>query len=176
MFSRFSAYSRSLQSRFHPRQCVEILKNFTTYPENGTLREDWTQLHQFCVTVDDIWQDIKRIGSSRYDFAFPDNHPGTMACGPFISYRNGYAPILEYLGELTHESIVEYVVNAGTIALLPLSVAILLYIFRGNSMQTDAFANEEHVNDLMGRIEQLDGRIQMLQNKLKRQQAAITLK
>ena len=29
----FSAYSRSLQSRFHPRQCVEIFKNFTTYPE-----------------------------------------------------------------------------------------------------------------------------------------------
>eukprot|EP00949_MAST-11_sp_MAST-11-sp1_P002818 g2818.t1 len=169
----FSAYSRSLQSRFHPRQCVEILKNFTTYPGNNTLKEDWDQLHQFCVTVDDIWQDIKRIGSSRHEFAFPDNHPGTMACGPFISYRNGYAPILEYLGELTHESVVEYFVNAGTIALLPLSVAILLYIFRGNSMQTDAFANEEHVNDLMGRIEQLDGRIQMLQNKLKRQQAAM---
>ena len=132
--------SLSLTTRFRPRQCIELL-SVITQPQgnkggNGNIQDEtFDPLHRYCLTVDSIWQEIRAQGFSEHEFDIsrnslnPSEKP-VLACGPYVSFKNGYDPLQKYLARTTDPVVADIIFGSASYVYILILFFILMYIMR----------------------------------------------
>lgn len=96
---------------------------------------------------------------------------GDLACGPFVIFSNGYAPLFDKLSKLTLiGTTVRYFTTSVAVVWMSLATFVLLWLFRGNSLKVAQIVNVEREMEHQTQFQVLNHKLKTTRKKLQQLQ------